>query len=246
MKIILITGGTSGMGKAMTEKFLQQNNIVIVFGRKTACLEVLKNKFKDKLYIYKVDISQKDQLIKVFEDIKQKFSSIDVLINAAGFNIITTTSIPFENAIDNWDKVMETNLKGAFMVTILAIPLISNMNGRIINISSIGAFTGGNSAGGLAYAASKAGLNGLTMALARELSLKGITVNSIAPGFIEQTGFTEAFTEEKITSIIKEVPVNRAGNVNDIAELCLFISSENSGYITGEIIQINGGWLFGR
>jgi 3-oxoacyl-[acyl-carrier protein] reductase len=118
--------------------------------------------------------------------------------------------------------------------------------GRIINISSIAAFTGGSRPGAIGYAAAKAGLLGMTYALARELSPQGITVNAVAPGFIANTEFTGAWSEERIQSIVAQTPVGRAGDANDVAEAVLFLASPEASFITGEVLNVNGGWLFGR
>lgn len=131
-------------------------------------------------------------------------------------------------------------------MSIAAAPYLSRPGGRIINISSIGAFTGGSRAGGLAYASSKAGLNGLTYALARELSSQGITVNAVAPGFVQGTGFTGAWPDSLVEGIVSQIPVGRAGETSDIAEAVLFLAGPQASFITGEILNVNGGWLFGR
>jgi 3-oxoacyl-[acyl-carrier protein] reductase len=125
-------------------------------------------------------------------------------------------------------------------------PYLVRPGGRIINISSIAAFTGGSRAGSVAYAASKSGLLGLTYGFARELSPQGITVNAIAPGFIANTGFTGAWSEERVQSIVSETPIGRAGHVNDIAAATLYLASPEASFVTGEVLNVNGGWLFGH
>jgi 3-oxoacyl-[acyl-carrier protein] reductase len=146
-----------------------------------------------------------------------------------------------------WNEVNDANLKGAFFMTMAAAPFLKRPDGRIINISSIGAFTGGSSAGGLAYAASKAGLHGLTFASARELSKDGITVNAIAPGLITATNFFSGkLTEEQINRTVAQIPVGRAGKPEDIASAVWYLASPEASFINGEILNVNGGWLFGR
>jgi 3-oxoacyl-[acyl-carrier protein] reductase len=157
-----------------------------------------------------------------------------------------STKIGTDESIANWNDVIATNLTGAFLMSIYAAQMLRRPGGRIINFSSIGAFTGGSSGGAIGYAASKAGINGLTFGLTRELSQEGITVNSIAPGFIENTGFTSVYPKDAVDKIVRNIPAKRAGNVDDVAEACLYLSSEKASYITGEIINVNGGWLFGR
>lgn len=245
-KIAIITGASSGIGKAIAEKFILNGDKVIAIGRDKKRLGDFKSEHPDNVISFATDVSHKDEIQELFDTIKLEFDKIDILINAAGYSKLVSTQIPFSEATENWDYVLDTNLKGAFMMSIQAAQLLRKPGGRIINISSIGAFTGGSSTGGIAYAASKAGLNGLTFGLARELSKEGITVNSIAPGFIENTGFTSVYSEERVEQIVSNIPANRAGNVNDIADICFFLCSDSASYITGEIINVNGGWLFGR
>ncbi len=245
-KIAVVTGATSGIGRAIAGKFIREGYNVLAVGRDEEKLAGLKNEYPVNCETFKTDVSDRKGVGSFFKKVASEYDRIDSLINAAGFIKTVNTTMPFEEAYNNWESVLNTNLTGAFMMSVLAAPLLRKGKGHIINISSIGAFTGGSSTGGIAYAAAKAGLNGLTFGLARELSPEGITVNSIAPGFIEKTGFTNVFPEEKVRQIVKSVPVGRAGNVDDIAELCLFLCSDKAGYITGEIINVNGGWLFGR
>lgn len=221
-KVVIITGATSGIGKAIADKFISTGNTVIAIGRNKERLSNIEKQYPNNVITFKTDVSNENEILKLFEAIKLKYNQVDILINAAGFNKMVSTQILFSKAIENWDSVINTNLKGAFMMSMQASQLLKKPGGRIINISSIGAFTGGSSIGGIAYAASKAGLNGLTFGLARELSKEGITVNSIAPGFIENTGFTSVFPSERVQQIVNSIPMNRAGNVNDIAEICFF------------------------
>jgi 3-oxoacyl-[acyl-carrier protein] reductase len=124
-------------------------------------------------------------------------------------------------------------------------PLLASPGGRIINISSIGAQTGGSRPGGLAYAAAKSGLHGLTYALARELAPRGITANVVAPGFIAGTGFTAAWPEDRVASIVSETPLGRPGAPSDIAGAVLWLASPSSSFVTGAVIPVNGGWRIG-
>ncbi|GEN69222.1 SDR family NAD(P)-dependent oxidoreductase [Chryseobacterium rhizosphaerae] len=245
-KVSIITGGASGIGKAIAEKFMEYGHTVIVIGRDEKKLMAMKDAYPNNCEVIKGNIASSDDIKKIFRIISLNYPVIDNLINSAGFNMTVNTELTFEEAMLNWNSVIATNLTGSFMMAIKVAEIMKRPGGRIINISSIGAFTGGIATGGIAYAASKAGLNGLTFSLARELSSKGITVNSIAPGFIEQTGFTASFPKEKTSEILSQIPVGRAGKSKDIADICYFLCSEEASYITGEIINVNGGWLFGR
>jgi len=245
-QVVVITGGNSGIGRGIAEAFSQQNSQLIIIGRdKKSLSETAQTLGNDALW-YQTDVSKRNEVAATVENIAMKFSQVDVLVNAAGFMDPITTITPLEEAEKLWNEVLDTNLKGSFLMSVAMSRYITRPGGRIINISSIGAFTGGSQAGGLAYASSKAGLNGLTFALARELSSQGITVNAVAPGFIQNTGFTGAWPESTVQNIISQIPVGRGGEASDIAEAVLFLASPKASFITGEILNVNGGWLFGR
>lgn len=169
-----------------------------------------------------------------------------MLVNAAGFVRGVTTDMPLDEAEREWDAVHDTNLKGSFLMTVAVAPHMPRPGGRIIYISSIAAFTGGSRAGSTAYAAAKAGLHGLTYGFARELSSQGITVNTVAPGFIADTGFTGAWSEERVRGIVEQTPVGRSGHVNDVAAAVHYLASPEASFVTGEVLNVNGGWLFGH
>jgi 3-oxoacyl-[acyl-carrier protein] reductase len=245
-KIVIITGASSGIGKAIAEKFMNNGDYVILLGRNLVKLGDIESNFKGLCEQRSIDVSNEVNVRELFTDIGKKFGVIDVLVNAAGFAKTVSTKSDIAEAVSSWNEVIATNLTGSFLMSIYAAPLLRRPGGRIVNISSIGAFTGGSSGGAIAYAASKSGINGLTFGFARELSKDGITVNSIAPGFIENTGFTSVYSKDIVDQIVKSVPANRAGNVDDVAEACYYLSSEKASYITGEILNVNGGWLFGR
>ncbi len=154
--------------------------------------------------------------------------------------------MPLEEAERAWDAVQNANLKGSLLTTVAAAPHMPRPGGRIIYISSIAAFTGGSRAGSAAYAATKAGVLGLMHGFARELSPQGITVNAISPGFIANTGFTGSWPEERVRGIVEQIPVGRAGHAEDIASATLYLASPQASFITGEVLHVNGGWLFGN
>lgn len=174
-----------------------------------------------------------------------RLDHIDVLVNAAGFLRRVSLATPLTEAAENWDAVINGNLKGSFLMAHAAASRLRSPGGRIINIGSISAQTGGSRPGGLAYAAAKSGLHGLTYALARELAPRGITVNVIAPGFIADTGFTGAWPDSITSAIVSETPMGRAGTPADVAGAVMWLASEAGSFVTGTVIPVNGGWRIG-
>src|SRR5256884_3351656 len=200
-RVVVITGGNSGMGQAIAAAFAQANEHVVIIGRSEERLRAAAQELGSNVTWLKADVSQRSQVEGAIADIARQFEHIDVLINAAGFVLGVTTNLPLDEAERLWDEVIDTNLKGSFLMAAAAAPHMTRPGGRIINISSIAAFTGGSRAGSTAYAAAKAGVLGLTYGLARELSSQGITVNAIAPGFIADTGFTGEWPDDRIRGI---------------------------------------------
>lgn len=246
-RIVIVTGGGSGIGKAIASQFANQNDQVIIIGRtesklKMACEAIGKNAD----YIV-ADISQRIQVEQAIQTIVETYNTVDVLVNNAGFVERLDATMPLEDAEAIWDSQLGTNLKGAMLLSVGLAPFLRRDGGRIINISSIAAYTGGSRGGVIGYAAAKAGLHGLSCALARELSPQGITVNTISPGLIGETDFFGGgLTAERIRSVSEQIPVGRPGKPSEIASLVCFLASPQAAYITGEIIHANGGWLFGH
>jgi 3-oxoacyl-[acyl-carrier protein] reductase len=240
---ILITGGNSGMGRAIAEAFVQRHAQVIIIGRNEETLRTTASSLGTQASWYRADVSDSKQIIEIMKSQEK----IDVLVNAAGFTGTITTDTPFEEAEQTWDAIVDANLKGSFLMSLAVAPHLSRPGGRIINISSIAAFTGGSSAGAQAYAAAKAGALGLTYSLARELGPQGITVNAIAPGFVPETRFFGGeVPEERIRNVINQTPMGRVGHPEDIAAAVLYLASPEASFVTGEVLNVNGGWLFGH
>jgi 3-oxoacyl-[acyl-carrier protein] reductase len=245
-RTILITGGNSGMGRAIAERFVQEQSHIAILGRDQDKLRATASALAPHVAWYQADVSQRQQVQATVAAIVEQWGQIDVLVNAAGFGRGVTADMPLDEAEQEWDAVLDTNLKGSFLMTVAVAPYLVRPGGRIIYISSIAAFTGGSRSGSAAYAAAKAGLHGLTYGFARELSSQGITVNAVAPGFIADTGFTGAWSEERIRGIIEQTPVGRAGQVNDVAAAVHYLASPEASFVTGEVLNVNGGWLFGH
>ena len=240
-RIAVITGGASGIGFGAAQALAGIGHDVVLIGRDKNRLMDAAGKLGSPASWRQADVGRRDQVQAALSDLDR----IDVLVNAAGFIRSVSVTTPPDEADANWDAVVEANLRGSFLMAHVAAPLLASPGGRIINISSIGAQTGGSRPGGLAYASAKSGLHGLTYALARELAPRGITANVIAPGFIADTGFTGAWPEERVAAIVAETPVGRPGAPADIAGAVLWLASDAGSFVTGAVIPVNGGWRIG-
>lgn len=245
-RVVVVTGGSTGIGKAIAAAFARDNARVVIIGRRQSALRATAEEIGPNCSWLEADVSQRHRVAVAVNDIVDNQGTIDVLVNNAGFVRGETTDMPLERAEQAWDNEIGTNLKGAFLMSTAVARHLRRPGGRIVNISSIAAFTGGSRPGGIGYAAAKAGLLGMTYALARELSPQGITVNAVAPGFIANTEFTGQWPKERIDGIIAETPAGRAGSAEDVAGAVLFLASPDAGFITGEVLNVNGGWLFGH
>lgn len=246
-RTVVITGGGTGIGLACAHAFASQGDQVFILGRRLDVLErAVAKQGKGNLIPIRADVSSRVEIEAALEEICSHTDAIDVLVNNAGFVEATLTTMPLEELEVAWDAVINTNLKGAFLMACATASYLVKPGGRIINVSSIAALTGGSRPGAIAYAAAKSGLHGMTFSLARELSVEGITVNVIAPGFIAETEFTGAWPRERVEQIVSQTPAGRPGQALDIAEAILFLASSDASFITGEVMNVNGGWAFGR
>ncbi len=231
-KTALITGASGGIGSAIAKIFHLAGANLILHGTNSDKLQQLNQAINNQGQICIADLSVRDQV----NQLAKNAESADILVNNAGLTMDNISLMMKEN---EWDKVIEVNLSSVFFLSKLcAKQMMKRRYGRIINITSIVGLTGN---GGQAnYVASKAGLIGLTKTLAMELAPRGITVNNIAPGFIE-TNMTAKLKPEQIQAMLKNIPIGRLGNGEDIASACLFLASQEAAYITGATINVNGG-----
>ncbi|MBS0628934.1 MAG: 3-oxoacyl-ACP reductase FabG [Verrucomicrobia bacterium] len=244
-KTVLITGGTAGIGKQIALTFAEQGAHVAIFGtnqeRAQAVLNELQAKrvSEDQRFLAEiVNVSKKETVEAAIKDILDKWGQIDVLINNAG---ITRDGLLMKMSEENWDEVMAVNLKSVFNTCqALVRPMLKAKSGKIINISSVVGLTG--NAGQVNYAASKSGVIGFTKSLAQELASRGITVNCIAPGFIG-TQMTDVLTDVQKEGILKKIPMGRIGNPEEIARVALFLASDMSTYMTGQVLTVDGGMV---
>jgi 3-oxoacyl-[acyl-carrier protein] reductase len=246
-KVAIVTGGGSGIGKAIAHAFVNDGYQVIIIGRTESKLQTAVEELGTSASYQVADVGIREQVETIVNNIVTEHQEINVLVNNAGFVGGISTEDDLAEAEAKWDAVMNANLKGAFLMSVACAKHMSNEHGRIINMGSIAAYTGGSRGGVLAYSSAKMGMHGLTVGLARELAPKGITVNTVHPGLILETDFFgEPLQQEAIDRRVIEIPVNRPGVPSDIADAVLFLCSEKASYITGEAININGGWLFSR
>jgi 2-deoxy-D-gluconate 3-dehydrogenase len=236
-KRILVTGGSRGIGLGIARHFFSQGARVAICGRKEANLQKARGEIGDVVAI-PANIGKADEVDRLFETLGAEFGGLDILVNNVGMNILT----PFvlETDIPLWEKIMDSNLKSAFMCARLAFPLMKEKGGVIINISSI---AGHRAAPGMGiYGIAKAGLNMLTKVLARELAAYHIRVNAVAPGVV-RTEFSMPFwsNESIYKEIVKGVPLGRIAEIEDVVQLVDYLASPRSAYLTGEIISLCGG-----
>ena len=235
----IITGGARGIGEAIAEGFAKNGvNLAIADVNREAAIETAARltKLGVKAIGIKLDVSSAETVIKAFEDIRKEFNKIDILINNAG---ITKDCVLLRMKEEDWDAVVDTNLKGVFLCSKEAIKDMSKQRyGRIVNITSVAAFMG--NPGQANYSASKAGVVGFTKTIAKEYASRGITINAVAPGFI-QTAMTDVLSDSVKEEMKRLIPLGRFGTVEDVANAVIFLASPDSGYITGQVIHVNGG-----
>tara|TARA_B100002051_G_C16722069_1_gene633044 strand:- start:247 stop:984 length:738 start_codon:yes stop_codon:yes gene_type:complete len=236
---ILLTGSTGGIGGAILNKLLENKAKVIATGTNEKKLDIIKKKFTDVI-VKKFDITKHETIQDFIEECNEIFQKkIDVLINNAG---ITSDNLAIRMKDEEWNKVINLNLTSSFLLTKNTIKkMLKNKNGKIINITSVVGHTG--NIGQANYAASKAGLIGMSKSLALEYGKKNIKVNCISPGFIKSE-MTENINESYKKTLEEKISLERFGTPDDVANVVLFLSSGLSDYITGETIHVNGGMYF--
>tara|TARA_B110000014_G_C20048275_1_gene545199 strand:- start:178 stop:927 length:750 start_codon:yes stop_codon:yes gene_type:complete len=240
-KVVLVTGGARGIGRSIVLNMSKNNYDIIINYNQSAVAandlaKEVKNISDSKIKVVQADVSNESQVQKMFLEISQEFSGVDVLINNAG---ITKDALSMRMKIEDWDNVINTNLRGSFLCSQAAIKsMMSNRWGRIINISSVIGIHG--NLGQSNYSASKSGLIGLTKSMSKELASRNITVNAIAPGFIK-TEMVETISEKIQEGILSRISMNRFGESEDVAYLVEFLASEKANYITGQVITVDGG-----
>lgn len=234
--VILITGASRGIGKEIARRLAQDGNAVIVNYNKSEEQAQKLQQENPNIEIYKADVSQREEVHKMIENILNKYGKIDVLVNNAG---ISESKVFTDVTDEDWNKIINTNLYSAFCVTQEVLPnMIHNKKGCIINISSVWGIVGASCE--TIYSIAKAGVDGMTKSLAKELGPSNIRVNSIAPGIID-TDMNKKLTSNDIENIEEEIPLGKIGKTIDIARCVKWILEDE--YTTGQIISVNGGWV---
>lgn len=241
-KVAFITGGTRGIGKEIAITLAENGfDIVVNYREQNDLLSSLQEEIESKNVEFlsvQGDVSKYEDAERMIKEIIDKFARIDVLVNNAG---ITKDTLIMRMQKEDFENVVNVNLVGTFNITKNVVPyMMKQRDGRIINLSSVVGISG--NAGQANYAASKAGIIGFTKSLAKEVGSRNILVNAVAPGFIE-TQMTDVLKPEIKEEIIKTIPLRRTGKTRDVANVVKFLASEDSSYITGQVIQIDGGML---
>lgn len=237
---VIVTGGTRGIGRGITESFLQEGATVIAtYARNDEAANIFKEQmlqYGDKLILKKFDVSKSNECENFFQELENDLPSIEVLVNNSGIRLDNLTASMTD---EQWDKVLDINLKGTFNMSKYAVlHMMKNRYGRIINISSIGGALG--LAGQANYAASKAGQIAISKTLSKEVAKRKITVNNVAPGFIE-TELIADLPAEQVKEYKSQVPMKRFGQVEEVAAAVKFLASREASYITGTTIEVSGG-----
>ncbi|MBC9783359.1 3-oxoacyl-[acyl-carrier-protein] reductase [Heliobacillus mobilis] len=242
LRTALVTGASRGIGRAIALQLAADGFAVAVnyAGSEAKANEVVEEIISagGKAFAIQGDVSRSDQVDEMVQKVLAEFGRIDVLVNNAG---ITRDNLLMRLKEEDWDAVLDTNLKGLFLCSKSAIkPMIKQRSGRIINITSVVGQMGNAGQGN--YAAAKAGVIGLTKTLAKELGSRNITVNAVAPGYI-QTDMTDKLSDEVRESLAKTIPLGRLGQPEDVAKVVAFLASESAKYITGQTINVDGGMV---
>ena len=235
-KTALITGATGGIGAAIAKALHKAGATVAISGTRAGVLEELKAELGDRVHVLACNLSDAADVEKLVPAAEAAMGSLDILVNNAG---ITRDQLAMRMKDEDWDAVLDTNLKAVFRLSRAALrPMMKQRWGRIVNITSVVGASG--NPGQANYAAAKAGVAGMTRALARELGSRGITVNCVAPGFIA-TDMTDALPEAQRAALLAQIPLGRLGAAAEVAHAVAYLASDGAGYVTGTELHVNGG-----
>jgi len=242
-RIALVTGASQGIGRACALGLAKAGATVALAARNEAKLAEVQSEIEvagGTAAAFAIDVAREESIKAGAKAVLERFGKVEILVNNAG---ITRDGLVLRMKREDWDAVVGTNLTGAFLLTqALLSVMLKNRWGRIINISSVVGRTG--QAGQVNYAATKAGLIGMTRSLAREVASRGVTVNAVAPGYIA-TPMTAVLDEKQTTAMLAQIPLGRAGTDEDVAQAVAYLASEGASYVTGHVLDVNGGMFMG-
>jgi 3-oxoacyl-[acyl-carrier protein] reductase len=235
-KTALVTGASGGIGGAIATSLHRQGATVALAGTRREALDKLAGALKDRVHVFTADLGDAASTEALLKDAEAAMGKLDILVNNAG---LTRDNIAMRMKDEEWQKVIDVNLTAGFRLARAAMRgMMKRRFGRIIGITSVVGVTG--NPGQANYAAAKAGMIGMSKALAQELASRSITVNCVAPGFIE-TAMTDALTDDQRGQILPKVPAGRLGNADEIAAAVVYLASDEAAYVTGQTIHVNGG-----
>jgi len=245
-RVALVTGASQGIGRACALALSAAGARIALAARTRAKLEDVAGEIRkargsdEAAAVFELDVASEESIQRAFEQAEEKFGQIDILVNNAG---VTRDGLMLRMKRADWDTVLDTNLTSMFLCIQQVLPgMLRRRQGRIINITSVVSQLG--NAGQVNYVASKAGINGMTRALALEVASRKVTVNAVAPGFIE-TAMTEIITPEQKEKLFARIPLGRLGAPEDVAHTVAFLASDQAAYITGQVLHVNGGMYLG-
>ncbi len=235
-KKALITGATGGIGAEIARSLHAAGAEVVISGTRAERLEALAQELGERVHVISADLSDRESVTGLVKAASDAMGNVDILVNNAG---VTRDNLAMRMKDDEWDQVMQVNLESCFRLSKgLLRGMMKKRWGRIINITSVVGVTG--NPGQANYAASKAGMIGMSKSMAQEVASRGITINCVAPGFIE-TPMTDALTDDQKGALVKNIPSGKLGTPADIAASVLYLASNESGYMTGQTLHVNGG-----
>lgn len=235
-KRALVTGASGGIGGAIAKALHAQGAAVALSGTRVDALQAVADELGERAHVTPADLSSAEGAAKLIEDAEAAMGGVDILINNAG---LTRDQLAMRMKDEDWQTVLDVNLTAAFRLSRACLKgMMKARAGRIIGITSVVGATG--NAGQTNYAASKAGMIGMSKSLAQEVASRGITVNCVAPGFIE-TAMTDVLSDDVKTKLLSGIPAGRLGNVDDIAAACVYLASDEASYVTGQTLHVNGG-----